>query len=163
MTFLTPRFKNIVSFNSQVQMESNAHQDPVALALQIKTLATRVEEHTRQNQEMRLLLHQEDNRSETNWDDDGDNQKRQPGTLEGASSDLLREMRKEMDELRNVIKEKTDLRLDRMVRRTDPPFTTVVLECPVPSKFCLPQLKPFDGLKDPLNHLNTFKTTLGLQ
>lgn len=33
----------------------------------------------------------------------------------------------------------------------------------MPSKFCLPQLEPFDGLKDPLDHLNTFKTTLGLQ
>ncbi|XP_075657842.1 uncharacterized protein LOC142627831 [Castanea sativa] len=38
-----------------------------------------------------------------------------------------------------------------------------VLECPVPSKFHLPQLEQFDGLKDPLDHLNTFKTTLGLQ
>ena len=77
--------------------------------------------------------------------------------------DLLREMRKEMDELRNAIKEKTDWSLDRMVRRTDSPFTTAILECPVPSKFCLPQLKPFDKLKDPLDHLNTFKITLGLQ
>ena len=33
----------------------------------------------------------------------------------------------------------------------------------MPSKFRLPQLEPFDGLKDPLDHLNTFKTTLGLQ
>ena len=33
----------------------------------------------------------------------------------------------------------------------------------MPSKFCLPQLEPFDELKDPLDHLNTFKTTLGLQ
>ena len=50
-----------------------------------------------------------------------------------------------------------------MVRRTNSPFTMAVLECPVPSKFRLPQLEPFDGLKDPLDHLNTFKTTLGLQ
>ncbi|XP_050241117.1 uncharacterized protein LOC126690012 [Quercus robur] len=68
-----------------------------------------------------------------------------------------------MDELRNVIKEKIDRSLDRMVRKTDSPFTTAVRECLVPSKFCLPQLEPFDGLKDPLDHLNTFKTTLGLQ
>nr|XP_023898471.1 uncharacterized protein LOC112010353 [Quercus suber] len=72
-------------------------------------------------------------------------------------------MRKEMDELRNAIKEKTNWSMDRMVRATDLPFTTVVLECPVPSKFRLPQLEPFDGLKDPQDHLNTFKTTLGLQ
>ena len=68
-----------------------------------------------------------------------------------------------MDELRNEIKEKTDQSLDKMVRRTKSPFTMVVLECPIPSKFCLSQLKPFDGLKDPLDHLNTFKMTLGLQ
>ena len=79
------------------------------------------------------------------------------------SSDLLKEMRKEMDELRNAIKDKTDQSLDRMVRRTDSHFTVVVVECPIPLKFRLPQLKPFDGLKDILDHLNTFKMTLGLQ
>ena len=68
-----------------------------------------------------------------------------------------------MDELRNVIKEKTDRSLDRMVRATDSPFTTAVLECPVLLKFRLPQLELFDRLKDPQDHLNTFKTTLGLQ
>ena len=79
------------------------------------------------------------------------------------SLDLLKEMRKEMDELRNAIKDKTDRSLDRMVRRTDSHFTVVVVECPIPLKFRLPQLKPFDGLKDILDHLNTFKMTLGLQ
>ena len=68
-----------------------------------------------------------------------------------------------MDELRNAIREKTDQSLDRIVRKMDSPFTVAVQECPVPSKFRLPQLEPFDGLKDPLDHLNTFKTTLGLQ
>ena len=78
------------------------------------------------------------------------------------SSDLLREMRKEMDELRSPIWEKTDWSLDMMVRRMDSPSIVAVLECPVPSKFRLPQLEVFNGLKDPLDHLNTFKTTLGL-
>ena len=68
-----------------------------------------------------------------------------------------------MDELRSAIKEKTERSVDRLVRATDSPFTTAVLECPVPSKFRLPRLESFDGLKDPLDHLNTFKTTLGLQ
>ena len=116
---------------------------------------------------MRLRLQQEENRSRTNQEDDGDSQRwsdhRRPSIPEGPSSDLLQEMRKEMDELRIAIKGKTDQSLDRMVRTTNSPFTSVVLECPVPSKFHLPQLKPFDGLKDPLDHLNTFKTTLGLK
>ena len=56
-----------------------------------------------------------------------------------------------------------DQSLDRIVKKTDSSFTMAVQECPVPSKFRLPQLKPFDRLKNPLDHLNTFKTTLGLQ
>ena len=146
-------------------MESN--QASAALALQIQTLTASMEELTRQNQEMRLGLQQKENRSRINQENEGDSQRRndrrRPTTLDGPSSDLLREMKKEMDELRNTIKRKTDRSLDRMVKTMDPPFTAVVLECLVPSKFRLPQFEPFDGLKDPLDHLNTFKTTLGLQ
>ena len=98
---------------------------------------------------------------ETNRDDDGDSQRRQPSTPKKANSDLLREMRKEMDKLRNAIKGEADQSLDKIVRKTDSPFTLAIQECPVPSKFRLPQLEPFDGLKDPLDHLNTFKMTLG--
>ena len=76
--------------------------------------------------------------------------------------DLLREMRREMDELRNSMREKTDQNLDKMVRRTNSPFTMKVLECPMPTKFCIPQLESFDGLKDPLDHVTTFKMTLSL-
>ena len=122
-----------------------------------------VEELTRQNQEMRQRLQQEENRTDVKGDDGVDNNGRRTSTLEETNSDLLKEMRKEMDELRNAIREKTDQSLDRIVRKTDSPFTVAVQECPVPSKFHLPQLEPFDGLKDPLDHLNTFKTTLGLQ
>ena len=68
-----------------------------------------------------------------------------------------------MDELRNAMREKTDQNLDGMVRRTDSPFTTKVLECPMPSKFRHPQLESFDGLKDPQDHISTFKMTLSLQ
>ena len=146
-------------------MESN--QDFTALALQIQTLIASVEELTSQNQEMRLRLQQKENRSRSNQEDDGDSHRRsdrrKPATLDGPNSDLLQEMRKEMDELRSAIKGKTDRSLDRMVRMTDSPFTAAVPECPVLSKFCLPQLESFDGLKDPLHYLNTFKTTLGLQ
>ena len=83
-------------------------------------------------------MQQEENRTEINRDDDGDSHKRQTSTPEEANSDLLREMRKEMDELRNAIKGCTDQNLDRMVKKTNSPFTLAVQECPVPSKFCLP-------------------------
>ena len=68
-----------------------------------------------------------------------------------------------MNELRSAIKEKTERSVDRLVRATDSPFTMAVLKCPELSKFRLPQLELFDGLKDPQDHLNSFKMTLGLQ
>ena len=146
-------------------MESN--QVSAALAQQIQALAATVEELTRKNQEMKLRLQQEENRSKGNTEDEGDSQRKsdryKPISPDDQNSDLLREMRKEMDELRSAIKEKTERSVDRLVRATNSPFTTAVLECPMPSKFQLPQLEPFDELKDPQDHLNTFKTTLGLQ
>ena len=90
-------------------MESS--QDPTGLAQQIQALTATVEELTRQNQEMKLLLQQEENRSKSNLEDEGDNQRRgdrqRPVSPDDQNSDLLREMRKEMDELRCAIKEKT--------------------------------------------------------
>ena len=89
-------------------MESNASQDPAVLALQIQSLAATVEELTKQNQEMRQRLQQEDNCTDINRDDDEDSNKRRTSTPKEVNSNLLREMRKEMDELRNTIKGKTD-------------------------------------------------------
>ena len=71
-------------------------------------------------------MQQKDNRTEINRDDDGDSHRRQTSTPEEANLDLLREMRKEMDELRNAIKGKTDQSLDRIVKKTDSPFTLAV-------------------------------------
>ena len=92
-------------------MKLNTPQDSAALALQIQTLTNSVEELTRQNQEMRLWLQQEEDWSKTNRDDDRDSQRRDEhrhlATPQEPSSNLLREMRKEMDELRSAVKEKT--------------------------------------------------------
>ena len=74
-----------------------------------------------------------------------------------ASNDFLRSMRKEMDELKNVMKGKTTKNLDGMVRRTDSLCDTLL------PKFRLLQLESYDGLKDPLDHITTFKMTLSLQ
>ena len=68
-----------------------------------------------------------------------------------------------MDEPKNAMKEKTTKNLDGMVKMIDSPFTTKILECPLPPKFRLPQLKSYDDLKSPLDHITTFKMTLSLQ
>ena len=91
---------------------------------------------------MWLRLQQKDNRFRANQEDEGDSHRRSdhrgPTTPNEPNTNLLREMRKEMDELRNAIKGQTDRSLDRMVRTIDSPFTMAVLECPVSFKFRLP-------------------------
>ena len=66
----------------------------------------------------------------------------------------LRNMRKEMKELKSAIKDKGGENLDGIIQRTDSPFTTEVQNCPLPPKFHLPQLESYDGSKDPLDHID---------
>ena len=75
----------------------------------------------------------------------------------------LRNMRKEMDKLKSVMKDKGGENLDGMIRRMDSPFITEVLNPPLPPKFHLPQLESYDGSKDPLDHIESFKTLMLLQ
>ena len=53
--------------------------------------------------------------------------------------------------------------LDVLVNRTDLPFTTSINSFPLPNKFHMPQIDSYDGVKDPLDHLETFKTLMHLQ
>ena len=72
-------------------------------------------------------------------------------------------MRKELDEVKNAMKEKTTINLDGMIKRADSLFAASVLKCPLPPKFRLPQLEVYDGTKDPLDHIGAFKMLLNLQ
>ena len=75
----------------------------------------------------------------------------------------LRNMRKEMDELKSAMKDKGRENLDGMIQRMDSPFTTEVLNRPFPPKFRLPRLESYDDSKDPLDHIKSFKTLMLLQ
>ena len=75
---------------------------------------------------------------------------------------MLKNMRKELDEVKNAMKGKMAINPDGMVKRTGSPFTISILECPLPPKFRLPQLEVYDGTKDPLDHIGTLKTILNL-
>ena len=76
---------------------------------------------------------------------------------------MMKNMRNELDEVKNTMKGKTTMNLDGMIKRTDSPFTASVLECPLPPKFRLPQLEVYDGTKDLMDHIGAFKTILSLQ
>ena len=61
----------------------------------------------------------------------------------------MKNMRKELGEVKNIMKGKTVINLDGMIKRTDSPFIASVLEWPLPPKFRPPQLEVYDGTKDP--------------
>ena len=63
----------------------------------------------------------------------------------------------------NTLKGRVSNDLDDLVHRTDSPFTTTVNSFLLPQKFRMPQIESYDGAKDPLDHLETFKTLMHLQ
>ena len=52
--------------------------------------------------------------------------------------------------------------MDTLVQQTESPFTPEVLRYPLPTKFRMPQVEAFDGVKDPVDHLNTYKNQMEL-
>ena len=48
------------------------------------------------------------------------------------------------------------------MQQTESPFTAEVLHYPLPTKFRMPQVETFDGIKDPVDHLNTYKNQMEL-
>ena len=76
---------------------------------------------------------------------------------------MLHNIRREMDELRNAVKDRVIENLDGVIQRMDSPFTTKVLKRPLPPKFHIPQLESFDGSRDPLDHIESFKTSMLLR
>ena len=54
-----------------------------------------------------------------------------------GNDQMMKNTRKELDEGKNAMKGKTTVNLDGMIKRTNSPFITSVLECPLPPKFRL--------------------------
>jgi ribosomal protein L25 (general stress protein Ctc) len=75
----------------------------------------------------------------------------------------LKAMRIQMGEMKDEFKGRATKNLDDLVHTTDSPFTKAVISFPLPSKFRMPSLETFDGSKDPLDHLESFKTVMCLQ
>uniref|UniRef100_A0A2N9GDQ3 Uncharacterized protein n=1 Tax=Fagus sylvatica TaxID=28930 RepID=A0A2N9GDQ3_FAGSY len=75
----------------------------------------------------------------------------------------LREMRKQMGDMKNSLKAKAARNLDNLVHRADSPFIPSIADFPLPSRFKVPLLENFDGTKDPFDYLEAFKTIMQLQ
>ena len=62
----------------------------------------------------------------------------------------------------NALKGRVSSDLDNLVNRTDSPFTAFINSFPLPHKFRMLQIDSYNGVKDPLDHMETFKTLMHL-
>ena len=74
----------------------------------------------------------------------------------------MQAIKEHMEVMVNALKGRVSSDLDDLVNRTDSPFTASVNSFPLPHKFRMPQIDNYDGVKDPLDHLETFKTLMHL-
>ena len=74
----------------------------------------------------------------------------------------MQAMKEQMDIMMNALKGQVSRDLDDMVHRIDSLFTAFVNSFPFPPKFHMPQVENYDGNKDLLDHLESFKTLLHL-
>ena len=52
--------------------------------------------------------------------------------------------------------------MDALIQQMKSSFTAEVLHFPLPTKFRMLQIEAFDGAKDPVDHLNTYKNQMEL-
>ena len=64
--------------------------------------------------------------------------------------------------MKEVVRRHTLDTMDTLVQQTESPFTAEVLHFPLPVKFRMPQVEAFDGTRDPVDHLNTYKNQMEL-
>ena len=153
-----------------------------ALERQVQTLTTAVEHLTKQNHDLEEQLRQRDaghNVQEDNQEDsseqgeperpEGSNApskpKRQnlslPSLMDAAPPPIIVEMqvmKEQIEVIMNAFKGRVSSDLDDLVNKTDTPFTPFINSFPLPQKFRMPQIESCDRVKDPLDHLETFKT-----
>ena len=74
----------------------------------------------------------------------------------------IQAMKEKMEVMMNALKGQVSSDLDNLVNRIDSPFTAAVNSFPLPHKFRMPHVDSYDGVKDLLDHLETFKTLMHL-
>ena len=161
---------------------------PTALERQVQTLTTAVERLTKQNHDLEEQLRQRNEGHNTQEEDqEGTNAEKRyqegpkcsnapskperpnmsrPSDTDAAPPHIVVEMqmmKERMDFMMNSLKGQVSDNLADLVHRTNSSFTTFVNSFPLPQKFRMPQIESYDGAKDPLDHLETFKTLMHLQ
>ena len=125
--------------------------NPVVMAQQIQSLTENVQELMRQNEELKRWARPEGNNalhhrhSRSKHDEEASSLENSKGkdTTEytgqsmHGNDHMIKSLQKELDEVKNAMNGNIAMNLDGMLKRTDSPFTSSVLECPLPPKFRL--------------------------
>ena len=64
--------------------------------------------------------------------------------------------------MKEAVKVLAPVSMDALVQQMESTFTAEVLYFLFPTKFRMLQIEAFDGMKDPINHLNTYKNQMEL-
>ena len=64
--------------------------------------------------------------------------------------------------MKEEVRVRTPISMDVLVQQTESPFTAKVLHFPLPTKFRMSQIEAFSGMKDTVDHLNTYKNQMEL-
>ena len=86
----------------------------------------------------------------------------QPEAEEQSWEQRFRSLQQEFSRVKEVIKGRAPDTMDTLVQQTESPLTAKVLRYPLPAKFKIPQVEAFDGVRDPVDHLNTYKNQMEL-
>ena len=139
----------------------------------VQSMAAAMAELTRQNQELTRELNSRrqhrDGNTEGHTQSQEDTRNAEPESQSrGTTSRRIPHLEKEMDQMRRVMDEmRENMRrenpVEDLVHRTDSPFTALINGHPLPLKFKMPSLDSYDGMRDPFDHIATFKTTMHLQ
>ena len=86
----------------------------------------------------------------------------QSGVGERSWEQRFKSLQQELSRVREVVRGRAPDTMDTLVQQTESPYTTEVLHFPLLAKFRMPQVEAFDGTRDPVDHLNTYKNQMEL-
>ena len=86
----------------------------------------------------------------------------QQGTGEQSWEQRFKSLQQELSHVKEVVRGRAPDTMDTLVQQTESPFTVEVLHFPLLAKFRMPQVEAFNGTRDPVDHLNTYKNQMEL-
>ena len=86
----------------------------------------------------------------------------QQETGEQSWEQRFKSLQQDLSRVKEVVRGRAPDTMDTLVQQTESPFIAEVLHYPLPAKFRMPQVEKFDGVKDPVDHLNTYKNQMEL-